>query len=261
MHVGRILLPIFLLVNAFLAMGCAKTTYSTDSIPAAAGRFSAVTSAYPGVVMVITPSGSGLCTGVMVSQFAVLTATHCVLSPGEYTVRTSLSEFYTSHIERHGVGDVNDTQDISLLIFTEPLTPNIADVYSIADRAAVGDAVTVVGFGCNSIERRTGAGVKREGTNRIAAKTDYLELLTPKPEAARRIIGDSNQAGTCFGDSGGPMFRQVNPDGLEVAGVTHAGGTFDSYYVSEFTNVADNSGNRDFLARMNTRYGLGIDGI
>lgn len=261
MHVGRILLSIFLLVNALLAMGCSKDAYSTSSIPAAAGRYSSVTSEYPGVVMVLTPNGSGLCTGTIVSRFAVLTATHCVLASGEYTVRSVRGDFYTSHVERNGVGDVNDVEDISLLIFSSPLTIDSSEIYSLSDRASVGDAVTVVGFGCNSIERRSGAGVKREGTNRIAAKTDYLELLTPKANAVRRIIGDSNQAGTCFGDSGGPLFRQTSEDTLELAGVTHAGGTYNEYYVSEFTNVADSSANRAFLSQMNTQYGLNIGGL
>jgi hypothetical protein len=175
-------------------------------------------------------------------------------------VRTAYSDFYTTQVERNGVGTVDDPQDISLLIFSDTLTIDPSSIYSFANQTNVGDSVALVGFGCNSIEQRSGSGVKREGTNRIAGKSDYLELLTPQANFGTRIIGDSNQAGTCFGDSGGPLFK--NQSGrMELVGVTHAGGTYDTYYVSEFTNVADYSPNRLFLSRINREYGLGLGGI
>jgi secreted trypsin-like serine protease len=259
-YVGRILLSLFLFVNALLAIGCSKNNFASASLPAAAGRLSGITNEYPGVVMVLAPNGSGLCTGAIVSPQAVLTATHCVLSSGEYTVRSNRGDFKTTHVVRHGNGSVDDTNDISLLLFPEAITTLGSEIYSFSDSASVGDAVAVVGFGCSSVESRKGAGVKRAGTNVIAEKNDYLNLLTPKVSAGRRVIGDANQAGTCFGDSGGPLLK-ITGSSLEVVGVTHAGGTYDEYYVSEFTNVADNASNRRFLSQVNREYGLGIAGI
>ena len=261
LYVARLLLGITLAINLAFTVGCANEAYSTSSIPTASGRFSSITNNYPGVVMVILPAGQGLCSGAIVSAHAVLTATHCLLSAGTYTVRSNNGDFMTSHVVHTGNGSVNDVSDIGLLIFDDVTLTNFNDeIYSIADGANVGEAVTVVGFGCTSVETRVGAGVKREGTNTISSKGDYLVLLTPMANTARAIIGDANQAGTCFGDSGGPLF--VNNNGrLEIAGVTHAGGTYGKYYVSEFTDVADNSNNRAFLAQVSNMNHLNIDGI
>jgi V8-like Glu-specific endopeptidase len=253
LHVARLLVGTFFIITLTLSVGCSKDSYSTSSIPTAAGRFSAITSEFPGVVMVILPGGSGLCTGSIVSPHAVLTATHCLLTAGTYTVRSKNGDFQTSHVVKTGNGTVDDTHDIGLLNFND-------EVYPIASSAPVGQAVTLVGFGCTSVETKQGAGVKRAGTNVINSKNDYLNLLTPKSTSARGIIGDANQAGTCFGDSGGPLLVNVNGH-YQVAGVTHAGGTYGNYYVSEFTNVADNSGNRSFLTQADSQNSLDIDGI
>ncbi len=258
-HVGRILFSTLLLILAVYMTGCAQPL-DENSIPSAAGRFATVTNDYPGVVMVIAPQGRGMCTGTIVAENAVLTAAHCLLDTGTYTVRTKNGDFKTTNIEAHGSGDVDDANDIGMLIFSAPITTNEDEIYPIAQSVAKGEPVAVVGFGCSSVEKRTGSGVKRAGTNRISEKDDYLVLLTPKTSGNRGIIGDASQAGTCFGDSGGPLFRS-NGGKLEIAGVTHAGGTYSSYYVSEFVNVADNASNRNFIRAMETAEGLSIDGI
>jgi secreted trypsin-like serine protease len=261
LYVARLFQGTLILVTLAISVGCTKDNYSTSSIPAAAGRFSAVTTDFPGVVMVILPGNKGLCTGSIVSPRAVLTATHCLKTAGTYTVRSKNGDFQTNHVAYAGTGSVEDTHDIGLLIFDNVTLTNFNDeVYPIATKANVGDAVTLVGFGCSSVETKTGSGVKRAGTNRINTKDDYLNLLTPKSTSARGIIGDANQAGTCFGDSGGPLFVTVNGK-LQIAGVTHAGGTYGNYYLSEFTNVADQVTNRSFLANVDAQYNLNIDGI
>ncbi len=258
LHVCRVLWGTLVFLNAVFLSACAVDNYATDGIPDAAGRFSAVTNAYPGVVMVILPGQTGLCTGVVVSERAVMTATHCIKTPGVYTVRSKNGEFQTSQMAYIGDGGVNDENDLGLLIFEEPITQIGDEIHSISDSARQGDSVQLVGFGCNSIETRAGAGLKRSGSNRIADVNDFLVLLTPRYSSSRAIIGDANQAGTCFGDSGGPLF--VSRDGrLEVAGITHAGGTYATYYVSEFVDLANNSTNRSFLVAASNHYGLGID--
>lgn len=261
LHVCRLFISVFLLVNALLMIGCTGTGYSTSSIPAAAGRFSSVTNEFPGVVMVVLPNNSGLCTGSIVGPKSVLTATHCLKANGTYTVRSKRGDFQTSHRVFLGNGGVDDTNDIGLLIFDdETLTTLGEEIYSIASSANVGDAATIVGFGCNSVETGKNSGLKRFGTNVIAEKNAFLILLTPKTNTSRGIIGDANQAGTCFGDSGGPLFVTRNGR-LEIAGVTHAGGSFGNYYISEFTNVATSAPNRAFLQSTNSQYALSMRGF
>ncbi len=261
LYVARLFQGTLILITLAISVGCTKDNFSTSAIPTAAGRFSAVTSEFPGVVMVILPGNSGLCTGSIVSPRAVLTATHCLKTAGTYTVRSKNGDFQTNHVAYTGNGSVDDTHDIGLLIFDNTTLTNFNDeIYSIANKANVGDAVTLVGFGCSSVETKVGSGVKRAGTNRINSKDDYLNLLTPKSSSARGIIGDANQAGTCFGDSGGPLFVFAGGK-LQIAGVTHAGGTYGNYYISEFTNVADQAANRSFLATADVQNNLNIDGI
>lgn len=258
-HVGRILLSTFFLILAVYMTGCAQQL-DENSIPSAAGRFATVTNEYPGVVMVIAPQGRGMCTGTIVAENAVLTAAHCLLDSGTYTVRTKNGDFKTTNVQAHGTGDVDDVNDIGVLIFSSAITTNQDEIYPIAQTVAKGEAVAVVGYGCSSVEKRTGSGIKRAGTNRISEKDAYLVLLTPKTSNNRGIIGDASQAGTCFGDSGGPLFRS-NGGKLEIAGVTHAGGTYSSYYVSEFVNVADNTSNRNFLRGIESSEKISIDGL
>ncbi|MEZ4751954.1 MAG: hypothetical protein R3B54_15385 [Bdellovibrionota bacterium] len=35
-----------------------------------------------------------------------------------------------------------------------------------------------MGYGCNSLETRLGAGIKRTGTNQVYRVTDYIEIVT-----------------------------------------------------------------------------------
>jgi hypothetical protein len=263
MNVSRLGLSVlwFLLLTGALS-ACGRNNFSDANLPSASGRFATVTNAFPGVVMVIAPEGRGLCTGMVVSERAVLTAAHCLLSAGSYTVRTSTGNHMTSVRYLNGPGDVNDTRDIGLLVFSAPITDDPSDILSIGNQVAEGDGVRIVGFGCNSIESRTGTGIKREGSNVISEKnSEYLVLLTPKTNAgARGIIGDATQSGTCFGDSGGPMLKNIGGS-WRIVGVTHAGGSVSNYYFSEFVNVADYEANRSFLRNLNSQEALNIVGL
>lgn len=261
MNVSRLTIFFGLLFLASALSACGRSNFSDADLPSASGRYATVTTEYPGVVMVIAPEGRGLCTGSVVGSRAVLTAAHCLVDAGTYTVRTSAGTFTTTQRHLNGPGDVNDTRDIGLLIFPSAIVQDADDIIKFNNQVAEGDAVTIVGFGCSSIETRTGTGIKREGSNAISEKnSDYLVLLTPKASVNRGIIGDAAQSGTCFGDSGGPMLKSVGGE-YKIVGVTHAGGSTSQYYFSEFVNVADNDSNRSFLRNLNSSYSLGISGL
>lgn len=244
---------------ALLLTACGKDVYSGDGLPAASGRVSSITTDFPGVVMVLSPAGA-LCTGIIVGRRAVITAAHCLLSNGRYTIRTDRGDFSTSDRDSNGPGTVDDPRDIGMLRFDADVTDNDNDIHTFASSVNQGDNVTLVGFGCTNPDTRRGAGTKREAHNVIAEKnSDFLVLLTAA-STVRMIIGDENQGGTCFGDSGGPLFVERNGK-QQLVGITHAGGKLGALMVSEFVNVADRTDNRSFLSDINARYGLGIGGI
>ena len=231
---------------------------STD-LPQASIYNVTTTSDFPGVVSVSIPSG-GLCTGTIISPRAVLTAAHCTQGAGQYSVKGSFGTVRTSVVENFGPGEVDDPNDISILVFpANTFAQNL--VINIGDSVRVGETARLVGFGCNNIDTRTGAGIKRTGTNVVADVYDYVEFYTPASSTSSRgIIGPQNRAGSCFGDSGGPALKEVGGE-LKLIAVTHAGGQVGNTIVSQYSDVANRADNRNFIAQVNRDYNLGVIGF
>lgn len=263
LHVGRVARFCALIGISLALVACGKS--KNASLPTPSGRFVTETTGYSPVVMVILPGGSSLCTGTIVAVRAVLTAAHCALSSGRYQVVTDNGSFSTYDVYYTGQGNVNSTDDLAILVFDEEIA-DADSIYAIANSVSEGDEVRLVGYGCNDIEDRTGAGTKRTGTNVISNVADYIEFVTPKDSSygvisgTRGIIGAENRAGSCFGDSGGPALKQSGST-YKIVGVTHAGGVTSESYISEYVNVATNSSNRTWLRSINTQENLGIAGL
>src|SRR5262249_20656049 len=151
-HVGRSALYCAFIVFSLALIGCGKQGYNTDGLPAPSGRLAIQTHDYPGVVMVILPGGTGLCTGTFISERAVLTAAHCPLEAGEYDVIADWGTFATQTVVKLGPGVVNDPNDIAILIFdTNVASRNLNQVIDIDDQVSTGDTLRLVGFGCTNI--------------------------------------------------------------------------------------------------------------
>lgn len=262
-YVGRIARISALIVIASLFMGCGKNLQD-DDLPAPNGAFVTITNEHPAVVMVLAPGGAGLCTGTFVSERAVVTASHCVDAAGTYTIVASFGQFRTSTRRLLGPGEVDDPSDLAMLVLDQPAASREeGQIYDFHDSVAEGDELELVGFGCNNISTRNGAGVKRKGRNTVADLNDYIEFLTPITSGSngtRGLFGPANRTASCFGDSGGPALARVN-GGFRLVGITHAGGREGSFQVSQYVNVADRSDNRSFLRDIDREFGLGIRGL
>lgn len=216
-------------------------------------------SEFPGVVLVVNPSGS-ICSGTIVSRSAVLTAAHCTLAEGSYLVKGGFGKTVsTSTRENFGPGIVDDPNDLSVLVFPAD-TFKSEHVFSIGSSVRTGDTATLVGYGCNNVYTNRGAGVKRMGTNQVASLNEYVEFYTPATSSNYRgIIGPDNRAGSCPGDSGGPAFKEVDGQ-YEIVAVTHAGGVWGRTIISQYVDLTRND-NRGFISRVNSEHSLGIQGF
>lgn len=255
--------PCFLLFLLALLSSCGKLPTSGSSYVGASSQSVSITNDYPGVVMILLPGGRGLCTGTVISPKAVLTAAHCAKNLGVYQIITSFGLFKASTIEKLGQGVLDDPNDIAVLIADDNFaSAEKGQIHSIGEAVVSGDTIQIVGYGCNDLSAKTGSGKKRTGTNYVYTISDYIELRTPegttavREVAARGILGPENRAGSCFGDSGGPMFQSQHGR-LALVGATHAGGSNGESITSQYVNL-NRSDNMDFLHRVDTTYRLRI---
>lgn len=176
------------------------------------------------VVLLVGSRGTS-CTGVILARDLILTAAHCVLPGADY----KLVEFdaagkpalkAVAAIARHPQFDVNAvlrhqvTADVALLKLSEPMKRPAALLAAAGAMVAVGDRFLVIGFGV-----ATPGDGKSGGTARLAELvatgqpgTLQIRLVDPATK------GESPGLGACTGDSGAPVFRELDGK-LAIVGV------------------------------------------
>lgn len=167
------------------------------------------------IVMVLDGRGD-LCTGTALAQDLVLTAAHCVIAKVSYEVKS----FQTGTVIKAASVVIHPsfnfanyaasraTADIALIKLNSPL-PAITVPATLAAprRVAVGDELTIAGFGVTAARTDAGLAQPRMARLTVTGKPGTLQIRLQDDTTRNQRIG----LGGCTGDSGAPAFDGEGP--------------------------------------------------
>ena len=230
-------------------------------------------------IYITSPSGSGVCTGSLISAFTILTAKHCTSGHSAGAFRVDF--------DQNGNGSVQDPGDLNMTVSAKfeapdsPTTPNLTDgtdlamltlssaapawasSFQLLSAVTVGSQVTMVGYGgqgVNSLTPNT-AGTSRWAAENIVDKVGAAGFNNPNSTNIistdfDNVSGTGNTLGgnpvnssatplqaegtTAGGDSGGPLLFYMQ-DTWYIGGVLSGGsdGTSSFGDISWWTGVGN----------------------
>jgi secreted trypsin-like serine protease len=185
-------------------MLCAPALALTGNAPPASGF------AARAILMVVDPRDD-LCTGTALARDLVLTAAHCVSGKLAYQVKTfqtgqtisvrSIALHPQFNLANYKASSA--TADVALLKLAAPLHDLVEPaVLAPARRVAVGETLTIAGFGVTAAGTARGLGIPRMAALTVAGKPGSLQIRLYDGATRNQRIG----LGACTGDSGAPVF-------------------------------------------------------
>lgn len=196
------------------------------------------------------------CTGTLISPTVFLTAAHCegadrvaVTFDAAYDAATGTTYWGTWHADPAYNQAQSDPHDLAVIVLDKAvkgITPARLPRLGQLDSLKVGDPITAVGYGAQSVTM--GAG----GANFHYADVRYVATGSVNAMNAAWLRASMNPAtgdgGTCYGDSGGPNFLGAGATETNIVAAT----TITGDYVCRATNVdyrLDTQSARAFLGQ------------
>jgi secreted trypsin-like serine protease len=167
-------------------------------------------------IVMLVDARDDLCTGTALARDLVLTAAHCVVRPVNYQVKAYQTgvAIPARTIVRHPRFDYASymasraTADVALVKLDAPL-PDIVVPATLAAprRVAVGETLTIAGFGVTVAGTSRGLGQPRMATLSVTGKPGSLQIRLYDVATRNLRAG----LGGCTGDSGAPVFDGEGP--------------------------------------------------
>lgn len=211
-------------VTRILVAGAIAAIAISGGAGAVTGAAPPASGAVARAIVMLTDDRGDLCTATALASDLVLTAAHCVARPLKRAVKVyqtgeSIEVIRTATHPSFNFANYlasRATADVALVRLATPLPKIIAPV-TLAEprRVAVGEILTIAGFGVTKSETATGLGIPREAKLAVTGKPGSLQVRLMDPVTRNLRAG----LGGCVGDSGAPAFEIDAAGALRLIGV------------------------------------------